>query len=484
MKKTFIYIGIVALSVISCNKSEETIEVPEGKYLFKLNATTEMITKTSYTGESTFRWSDNDEISLLFHNTAVGHEDENEFYTLTTTSGGSNSASFSGLIDEGWEVGASDTKTKWALYPAGAHSYTEGDDFPTFNIPETTDFTASHVSANLPMATDGEGGYTFRHLTNAFKFTFNNIDVSKVKLVVENQASLNLSGDTPVRDAGTREYYLEYGSSSSKTITLIKNVSSKSVDFYVPYRIYNDSFRPVLTLYDASNNYTIKTVTAGTDFSSVSTGDRLFKDRRIIVVPSISAPGEGTPPFVPLININGDMSDWDPASNDKLTASNIKSSTGNSYFKEIKVAYDQRYVYVYIKRNRDNAIWGSNQGYYYLFLDTDNNSSNGVTTDGAKYDYGLYFYPFAGTAAKGDSPAVPGFITSGTTSVAGGYTLGGGISFSSDGTYDATDVEIETRFLRSDFAIDKDDIINIAAYGNKSANSTPYTKITDFSIGN
>lgn len=187
---------------------------------------------------------------------------------------------------------------------------------------------------------------------------------------------------------------------------------------------------------------------------------------------------EANQSFTAAITIDGDMSDWDPSNNANLTT-NYASQTGNSNFKELKVAYDKLYIYLYIKRNRVYTLWGSNQAYYYFFFDTDNDSTNGVTKDGAKYDYGFYFYPFAGTKGDNEATAVPGFASSPTsTSVASGFTYGGGIAVTFAGTYDSTDVEIEAQIARSSLGIDKNDVINLCGYGNKSADSSPYTKIT------
>ena len=79
---------------------------------------------------------------------------------------------------------------------------------------------------------------------------------------------------------------------------------------------------------------------------------------------------------------------------------------------------------------------------------------------------------------------MPGFNASPTTSLASGFSLGGGIAISCAGAYDETDVETEFVIPRSSLGIDKNDVINIAAYGNKSADSSPYTKITAFEIVN
>ncbi len=130
-------------------------------------------TKTDYSSTGEFSWSEGDAISVLFHN-----GDKNKFFTLTTTGSGAT-ADFSGTIDEGYIIGASDgtdtDKKIWALFPASDnHTYSVGSN-PTFFIPSETDFTASgaHFSANLPLyafSASDESVLSFAHLTGAFKF--------------------------------------------------------------------------------------------------------------------------------------------------------------------------------------------------------------------------------------------------------------------------------------------------------------------------
>ncbi|MBQ7273058.1 MAG: hypothetical protein IJR12_05565 [Bacteroidales bacterium] len=500
MKKYLFFTGIVAglFAISSCNKvnnvPDSVIEVPDGMYLFTLEASSIPETKTYYTGDGgsiasdkVFNWSAGDQISVLFHKGT-----ENEFFTLTNQTGDGTSATFKGLILDGYTIGASDTETKWALFPASdGHSYTPGvadpatDPVVMFNIPAETDFSASHFSANIPMAAKGDGSnhFVFNHLASAYKFTFTGLDVSKVRLTVENQESYFLSGNNPLNAAGSAiAYNYAFSRNANHSISFVENVVGKKATFYVPFKTWEGQFTPILTLYDAETGYTIKTLTATSAFS----GDLGTQYNRVIIVPDISAPGTGVAPFVPLIDIDGDMSDWNPASNTRLTSSNIKTaSKGSSTFKELRVAYDEKYVYVYIKRNRVYTLWGVNQAYYYMFFDTDNDSSNGIEKSGYNYEYGLYLYPFAGTKGDSELTAVPGFVDSGSTNLAsGGFSLGGSIPFLNAGTYDSDNVEIELRMLRSDLAIDKNDVINIAAYGNKSADGTPYTRIADFTIVN
>ena len=170
MKKIIIPAIFAAIvSFIACEKqplaSIENIEKEQAldSYVYTINAVAPD-TKSDYDGSGTFSWSAGDAISVLFHNGAT-----NKFFTLTTTGSGS-SATFSGVIEDGYVIGASDgtasDKKIWALYPASAnHAYTEGSN-PSFHIAAETDFTASHFSANMPMydLLTEEGNLSFKHL--------------------------------------------------------------------------------------------------------------------------------------------------------------------------------------------------------------------------------------------------------------------------------------------------------------------------------
>ena len=187
---------LAACSKENVNESNIQSDI-KGTYEFSIAVNAEEIgTKTSYEGEKTFSWSAGDQISVLFHDS----DSNDKFYTLTAQSVNGKDAIFSGTIDSGWEVGASDTGDKWALYPAGNHTYSATA--PVFSIPAEVDFSATHFSANLPMYAigedDGSGNdfYAFKHVSNvgAYKFTFSNLDVSKVRLVVEQTGSYHLNG--------------------------------------------------------------------------------------------------------------------------------------------------------------------------------------------------------------------------------------------------------------------------------------------------
>ena len=118
MKKYFIPFLLMAAAAVAACQPKENIEEPalEGSYIYTLNASAPEVTKSDYDASGAFSWSASDQISVLFHK-----GDDNKFFTLSNTSGAGASATFSGAIDAGYEIGASTDGTQWALYPAGSH---------------------------------------------------------------------------------------------------------------------------------------------------------------------------------------------------------------------------------------------------------------------------------------------------------------------------------------------------------------------------
>lgn len=277
MKRYFLIIMMMAAAVItSCTKQgldENQPQVDSGSptYTYTVSANVTE-TKTDYDSDGNFKWSAGDAISVLFNNGT-----DNKFFTLTLKSGdGTNTASFSGEIENGYEIGGTDGN-QWALYPAGTHSvrFAEEDaaKYPlSFNIPAITDYTKSGFSANIPMYSIGEDGtsFNFQHLGAAYKFTFSDIEADKVKFVVENQTTYRLSGDVKLRNEKGTYLDQSYAEGVDKTLTYISSVSDGKATFFVPVRYYAECFQPIITLYNAENEAIIytKTATKATAISS------------------------------------------------------------------------------------------------------------------------------------------------------------------------------------------------------------------------
>lgn len=366
MKRYAFYLLIMAVAAVAaCQKQNDinTTETKDGSYVYTVNASIDNTeSKSDYDADGKFSWTEGDAISVLFHN-----GEDNKFFTLNRTSGTGNSATFSGTITEGYTIGSSDNSGKiWALYPAStSHTYTHGGSGrPAFDIPAVNDLSGSNFSANLPMydLLDAEGDFSFKYLTCGYKFTINNLDVSKIRVDITNKKSYYLSGDISMSSGP----YLSFGNAgdhTSKTISYICDVTAKTAVFYVACRYAAESFQPDITITDYNTGYTIKTLSASKAGAAI---DAKGKVQPI----SISAPGTGSP-FVSTLGIN-----W-------FTDGTIASVDGDAEgVKFIKGTADASYVYIMfcIKRsiltidpekyrsNTINIVFNGASGQYFGYL--------------------------------------------------------------------------------------------------------------------
>ena len=270
MKQIHLSWLLVAAAVITaCQKERSETEpiVEKATYVYSVKATisSDSETRTDYDADGKFSWTAGDQISVLFHDGEI-----DRFFTLTADAAGAT-ATFSGTIERGFIIGASDGNADdlkiWALYPASdKHSYVAGSN-PSFHVNPSVDFTETGFSANIPMygLLAEEGAFSFKNLTSTYKFIVKDLDpsVEKVKFVVYNQETYGLSGSWPIH-AG--EIYLNYDyatpGSEKSTLTFISNVTDGQAVFYVPTR-YWGKFQPVVRVYDADSDELLKEVTAG-----------------------------------------------------------------------------------------------------------------------------------------------------------------------------------------------------------------------------
>ena len=173
MKRYFFIIMMMAAAVFSsCTKqafeeNQPNVDSETTTYTYTVSANTTE-TKTDYDSDGKFEWSAGDAISVLFNNGT-----DNKFFTLKLTEGaGTKTATFSGQIEAGYTIGASDATAEdskiWALFPASEnHVYTEGSN-PTFYVQPFVDFSETHFSANIPMyaLNSAEGAFSFTNLAS------------------------------------------------------------------------------------------------------------------------------------------------------------------------------------------------------------------------------------------------------------------------------------------------------------------------------
>lgn len=456
---------VVVAAIASCEKQPTFINEAENEviviepvaetytYIIKASVFDEAVKSDYNSTTGAFTWSSGDAISVLFHK-----DKDNQFFTLTTTGTG-ESATFTGEITSGYEIGASDgtvsDKKIWALFPAStSHTYTEGA-LPSFYVQPEVDFSATHFSANVPMyaLNAAEGALSFTNLACTFKFIVNGIKdgVSKVRFTVHNQTTFGLSGLWSLYEDGAIFVNYSYATPGSEksTLSYVSDVTSNQAVFYVSCHGTFGTFQPNITITNCATGLPIKVFTASKSIT--------YNDMTTIKPITLNvSEASGGDYFVPAINIDGVMSDWNPATNAALTnGTNYEAvAPDGSYWKEFKVAYDERYIYFYAKRNYTAELW-TGGGYFWFKFDTDLDDD---------YDDNKKFYisPFTTSGVVytfASNPAAKD--VSGTASAS--------FSLNCAGTYDASVVEVEVAALRSDIGINKNDVFGVLSNANKSA---------------
>ena len=443
------------LAVVACQKeaSDDVVNIvynPDGSYVYTVKASLSQ-TKSDYDASGNFSWSSGDAISVLFHN-----GETNKFFTLTTTGSG-KSASFSGTIDSGFEIGASDgtvsDKKIWALFPASSnHAYTSGESYPKFYVQPSVDFSATPFSANVPMWANNteEGAFSFANAACTFKFTVSGIKsgISKIGFTIYNQTTFGLSGLWPLYMDGSKTI-INYGyaspGSANSTLSYVGNVSENKAVFYVSCHGTFGTFNPVIRITNPATGITVKTFT--------STKNIVFND--MTSIQPINLDVSDGDYYTPAISIDGDMSDWS-----EITGGSNGSHTS------FKVTSDSRYVYFYSYRasstSRYSEIWGTHQGYIYVALDLDNDAETGGGTlnGNGPYEYVAFIYPYAGTSAE---PAIA------TSSIPGSaepspYLIS---NVACSGCVDGEGVAVEFSIPRADLPTIPDTPIRVYSWGSK-----------------
>ena len=375
---------LMAVAALASCEKQNTLNEPDaqkGTYTYTLSATAPEMedvnasgaaqapTRTDYDNEGHFSWSAGDAISVLFHNGAT-----NKFFTLTTTGSGTT-ASFSGEIEAGYEIGASDgtvsDKKIWALFPASTnHTFQRNKantaDSVRFYVQPSVDFTATHFSANIPMydlVAAEDAMLSFKNMASTYKFIVTGIKdgVDKVTFRVHNQQTHALSGSWPIHSGEIFVNY-DYASpgSANSTLTYVSSVTSNQAVFYVSSRYYG-KFQPMITVSNYATGIAIKTFTA----TKIDTPAYM---NRIQPITLDVSEANGGVYFAPAITIDGDLSDWDGIS--------VLPSANTGRIREWKFKSDAEMVYFYLKLRGEKVATTKN---LYVGIDTDNDSGTQIS---------------------------------------------------------------------------------------------------------
>ena len=222
--------------------------------------------KTAYDGEIEFSWSPDDQVSVLCNDAS-----DNVLLPFTVDTPGASSSKFSSaLVPSTYEMGPVSGLTKMALYPAGAHTYSDDGETPSVDyvVPAVRDFRAAsggHPESAIPMFAWGNDHdtYIFGNMTGAVKFSFTGLMVSQVKFVFKANKE-KMSGRFPLTGLGGSYSNVSWApedaaDETEKTLTFYADLSDlyEEVCFYVPYPTGTISAGSSVRLEDAGGGFVI-----------------------------------------------------------------------------------------------------------------------------------------------------------------------------------------------------------------------------------
>ena len=221
-----------------------------------------------------------------------------------------------------------------------------------------------------------------------------------------------------------------------------------------------------------SNDTSIATVDADGVITGVAEGSTTIT-MNVAAVGSDFAAGTKTinvtvtEAFTPAIDIDGKFDDWNPSLNSTISGK-MATLTGGSHYKELKVAYDDRYIYLYTKRDITSDIWLTTNYIYYGF-DLDDEHTTAMN-EMAGADAVVLIQPF--TASQS-------LYLNATKLNDSSYSFA---DIMLDGAV-GTDIEFELRILRSDVKngskqIVSGNTIRVISWGNKSASDFKTTPLS------
>ena len=446
MKTRYILLAIAALAASACSK--DAAQNNTEPRLVMITASLEGIqgTRTAVQdGGTKVFWEPGDNINVFYGGT--GNRFISDCTELSSTSSFSGSLSVVGGANEG----ASADSRIWGLYPYRADSVCDGESVTT-TLPATQNGRAGSFAqnTNITVACSEDFGLSFYNVCGGLRFSLTQEGVKRV--IFEGNNSETLAGDIKIAFEGGVPAVKET-SQPATSITLKApdgGTFQPGVWYYlsaIPVTLSNGfkmTFRKESESGVLTSNGAV-TIKRGV-FGSLANADAGVE----------YSSGSGDNPATIDITIDGDFFDW----NDVTTG--ITSPSGSPVYKVFKATADDQYLYLYSKRDKNSAIWGVNQGYFYYDIDADNNSSTGVTKDDLPgLEMWMYLYLYSGTSSAPAFATEPNGGAYPSKDVYKSLIFAGGIS--------ADSVEIEIRLPLKDALVKKGDTVKIYSWGNKGA---------------
>ncbi len=200
MRKTFLIAAAAVLSIVACQK--EMPVAPEGNYTVRASRESAAGTKSTVSDDGAFAWSNGD---------AIGLWNGSKFCKLTTSTGGSATANFTGTMEG--------TAQSYAVFPFALNAKVESG---TVKVTLPASYEWEKGETNSPMLAECEenpSSLTFKHLGGLVKVSVKNVPADAAKFV--------LTADKDI----TGEYGVEADGEGNKIIKSAETAENNSVAF-------------------------------------------------------------------------------------------------------------------------------------------------------------------------------------------------------------------------------------------------------------
>lgn len=232
MRKTFLIAAAAVLSIVACQK--EMPVAPEGNYTVRASRESAVGTKSTVSDDGAFAWSAGD---------AIGLWNGTKFCELTTSTGGSATADFSGT-QEG-------TAQSYAVYPFALNAKVESG---TVKVTLPSSYEWESGETNSPMLAECEenpSSLTFKHLGGLVKVSVKNVPADAAKFVLT--ADKDIAGEYSVTADGENKIIKTAGDGAGKSVefTFTAGTATERA-FYVPVPVGDYKFTVALQKADGT----------------------------------------------------------------------------------------------------------------------------------------------------------------------------------------------------------------------------------------
>lgn len=452
MRTRYILIAFAIIAASACAKDAARDNTAEQQLTITAALEDAAATRTAVQdGGTQVYWEPGDAIKVFYKGS--GNRFESQCTDLAQVSDFVGTVSVIGGVNEG----ADSDGCIWGLYPYRVDATSDGNSVTTTLPASQTAKDGSFAqNTNITVACSSTLGLAFYNVCGGLRFSLSQEGIKRVTLEGNNGEIL----------AGTATIAFENGVPAVKEVT----EGDSSITLRAPD---GDSFKTGVWYYivslPASLNNGFKLTfrsEAGSGSRSISSpvsikrgvfGSLANADSGV----ELSSGGSDEPESIK-IEIDGEFWDW---------ASVPDGLTGTTAYYSFKVHNDSNYIYFYSRRSNLASIWNKG-GYFYYYIDGDNDSTTGINHDSEGF-YGvtmyMYFFPFAGTS---DAPE---FATSASGTAKPSSDILKSVLFA--GAYTVSEVEVETRLPLSVAGIKKGDVIGLYSWGNKSASDFKHTKL-------